>query len=304
MSYYIQPNEIPAVGIKRLALEQSQKALDSLQNPDTLDEGVHDARKRFKKVRAAARLVRDEVGADVYHQSNVVFRDAGRLLSDLRDSQVLIETVDDLRAQYDDVLASDAFSSILQKLVKRHDHLFSQIRNEKTIEQVIETVHNARLVIEAWPIESEDFSAFSKGLKRVYKRGQKRMHRAIEAPTTENLHEWRKRIKYLWYHVRILQKTWPNLLKELAETTHSLSNLLGDEHDLAVLRQTLEAEPDLTDTKMEQQALLGLISQRRKQLQTKAWPLAQRLYPEKPTKFVERLEQYWQAMKAEQSMSL
>ena len=60
MSYRLEPQEPLGAGIKRIAREQIDQALEQLTaNPENRDEAVHDARKRFKKIRAALRLVRD-----------------------------------------------------------------------------------------------------------------------------------------------------------------------------------------------------------------------------------------------------
>ncbi len=61
-----------------------------------------------------------------------------------------------------------------------------------------------------------------------------------------------------------------------------LSDLLGDEHDLAVFRQTLLAAPDDFGSKKDLQLLLGLIDRRRLELQTNARFFGERLYTEKP----------------------
>ncbi len=300
MPYRLTENETPAAGMKRLAEEQLDRALAALTSADAeadaVDEAVHDARKRFKKIRAALRLVRDEVGSQVYSSTNDTFRNAGRRLSPLRDSQVLIETLDDLRARYADILDEQAFETIRRNLQKRHDAVFAQlIEEEQAVDAVVETLDAARASIQTWPIDAEGFDAFYGGLKRVYKRGRNAMHVARSDPSTENLHEWRKRVKYLWYHLRILKRTWPDLLDEWADTTHDLANLLGDDHDLAVLHATLQDEPTLHEDERAYRALLGLIEQHRRQLQAQAWPLGQRLYTESPSDFTDRVAAYWQA---------
>jgi hypothetical protein len=43
--------------------------------------------------------VREDLGDEAYREENVSFRDAGRLLSELRDVQVLVETVDKLASE-------------------------------------------------------------------------------------------------------------------------------------------------------------------------------------------------------------
>lgn len=41
------------------------------------------------------------------------------------------------------------------------------------------------------------------------------MAQAQAKPSVENLHEWRKRVKDLWYQVRLLTPLWPGMLKEI-----------------------------------------------------------------------------------------
>ena len=49
------------------------------------------------------------------------------------------------------------------------------------------------------------------------------------------MHEWRKRVKDLWYHCLLLQDAWKPVMSALADEAHELSDRLGDDHDLAVL---------------------------------------------------------------------
>ena len=63
MSYRLELNESLPDGIKRIVKEQIDQALEQLrESPEGRNEAVHDARKRFKKIRAVLRLVRDEIG--------------------------------------------------------------------------------------------------------------------------------------------------------------------------------------------------------------------------------------------------
>ena len=59
-------------------------------------EAIHDARKRLKKARAALRLARAALSKDEYRWENDTLRDAARPLSEVRDAQALIDTLDDL----------------------------------------------------------------------------------------------------------------------------------------------------------------------------------------------------------------
>ncbi len=61
-------------------------ALDVLAGDTVSDQDVHDARKSLKKARGGLRLLRPAMADDMFRAHNLALRDAGRLLSPLRDS--------------------------------------------------------------------------------------------------------------------------------------------------------------------------------------------------------------------------
>jgi CHAD domain-containing protein len=75
------------------------------------------------------------------------------------------------------------------------------------------------------------------GLERAYRRGRRDLRRVRQDASDEAVHEWRKRVKDLWYQLRLLRNAWPAPLKAASDEAHELSALLGDHHDLAVLAQ-------------------------------------------------------------------
>ena len=109
-------------------------------------------------------------------------------------------------------------------------------------------------------------------------------------PSAEAVHDWRKRVKDLWYHLRLLREIWPAALKGAADEAHRLSDLLGDHHDLSVLIDEIRAEaPDDPDLG----TLAALAERRQGELLDEALPSGERLYAEKPRQFSGRLAFYW-----------
>jgi hypothetical protein len=84
------------------------------------------------------------------------------------------------------------------------------------------------------------------------------------------------------------------VLRPLADEIHALADYLGDEHDLAVLKDVLEADA-LARGDGGPAALLDAIESRRRELQRAARELGARLLAEKPGAFVRRLGKYWEA---------
>ncbi len=306
MSYRLEADEALTAGLKRIVHEQIDGAVHSLENSDgDPSAAIHDARKRFKKIRAVMRLVRDEVGQDVYRRENVCYRDAGRALSDVRDSYVKVATVDALLDRYGDHLAEDAFQETRRQLVDAHRAVSHRVFEEEDAPaQVVATVGEARSRLTSLPINRDDFGAIRDSIHRVYKRGYRGLANAYEEPVPENFHDWRKRVKYLWYHVRILNPLWPGLFDEWADQIHELSDYLGDAHDFAELRSLLEAEPPLCPDDDERELLLGLADRRRAELEAAAHPLGRRIYAETPEDFVERMAGYWRAWQLEGAVTV
>src|SRR4051794_1115605 len=96
MSYALSFTEAPEESVERVRREQLEAAVESLAERGD----VHDARKRLKKTRALARLVRPALKPNAFRARNRELRDTGRSLSGARDAEVMVETVEDLAERY------------------------------------------------------------------------------------------------------------------------------------------------------------------------------------------------------------
>ena len=301
MTFRLKPNESLPTSIKRIAQEQNTKAIAELSTTDELgiDEAVHQARKRLKKIRAVIRLVRDSLGSGVYKRENAHFRDLGRKLANLRDSKVQIETLDNLIAHFANIIAPEPIKNLHRKLRVDYRREYQRVIDEGVVISVKNQLKDAQTEIDRWAIESDDWSAIAKSLKRVYKRGYKGLDRALYEPTAENLHQWRKRVKYLRYQLKILRPIWSEMMTEWVDRTHELTDYLGEDHDLAVLHKFVQTQPERFDGENTLEILTDLCDRRRTELQSAAIFLGKKIYTEKPQDFVNRLGNYWQISKAE-----
>lgn len=297
MAYRVQAGESPAKSVKRIARDQIDKAREDLKNEDRV-EGVHGARKRLKKLRALLRLVREETGEDFYSGENARFRDMGREISGLRDAQVMSETLDKLLEHFSDQLDAEAFSHARAEFARREEAVMdSLVDHQNTLDRLDGELADARKRVKDWPVDTKKFKAYKGGLKRVYRRGRDRFGAAYEADTAEAFHDWRKRVKYLWHHHRILTPLCPDVLEEAGEQAHEIANLIGDDHDLMVLIDTVNAEPSAFGGQPSADAITGLARIRSRALREEAKPIAEKLYAETPKAFVKRIKTYWKAWK-------
>jgi CHAD domain-containing protein len=285
----IAPGEHVGDSVRRLAHDRLQPAVEALELSagDDLDEIVYDVRKRCRRVRALLRLVRADVGDEVYRRENGALRAAARVLSAVRDTAVLVEV-------HDGVVATGGISpkGFRDRLVEHHEDLKAELLAGDELPRVRESLAAVLERTEAWPITSDAWDGLGAGVERVYRRGRKAMAAAYDDPGTERFHEWRKRVKYLRHQMEYLEGLWPEVIGAGVESAQVLTGILGEAHDLAVLRDALV---DAGVDREREAHLLELIDSRRQFLRSRARPIGQRLYAEKPSEFVTRLRCYWEA---------
>ncbi|HWN98908.1 MAG TPA: CHAD domain-containing protein [Blastocatellia bacterium] len=298
MGYRLKEDESVPDGIKRISLDQIDRALGRLSlKTRNKDRAVHEARVCFKKIRAVLRLVYGELGRDIFSLENREYRDAGRPLSRSRDTEVVAGTLEELVHHFNKQLANPDIKTLRKRL--RQSRAEQQIDRKQVLPQVAEAVSSARERVETWPVINDGFSALRPGLQRVYKRGRAGFILTSTDRATENLHEWRKQVKYLWYQVCVLNPMWPQPLDVLADELNKLADYLSEDHDLALLSRTAIDQAQALGAPDEVEKLVFLIDQRRIQLQAKATALGARIYAEKPKTFVNRIQLYWEAWRPE-----
>jgi CHAD domain-containing protein len=301
MPFRVQPDESGSEAVRRIAREQLGKIRDEVGvPPPQRDEAVHDARKRFKKLRALLKLVRDEVPRKTYRRENTCFRDTARPLSEVRDARVLVETLDELRRRFPEAPKAE-LRRARGALLRRQEETARRVLDEEgTLAAVADAARQARKRVKDWAPGAGDWSVLKGGLRRTYRQGLAALAAVHSASTDANLHEWRKRVKDLWYQLEILEPTHPDVLGELAKRAHELADHLGDDHDLVVLGQTIHDVFRSEGDGAPGGEWSRLIQRRRGELQQEALRLGEELYRDRPKDFVRRLKGYWKAWRAEQ----
>ncbi len=297
MSYRIKTPHSLQESIRSIVGEQVDGAIRVLREEQDVHKAIHKARKHFKKIRGAWRLIRDELGEEEYKKKNVYYRDLARELSLLRDASALADTVEGLFESHSEALSESWTRSIHAFFLHRRDALAREKEVRKNIGDVVHDLEKHADAVNAFTLPDEVHLA--RNLTRVYKRGYKALARNRNDPEPAEMHEWRKRCKYLRYHYRLLQKAWSGMLKPLRSELSTLTDILGHYQDLTVLLRTLP-ETNLPD-KDSAKVLSALARKRQEQLHRLALPLGSRLFLARPKQFKagwEELLDIWQMEKA------
>jgi len=224
--------------VRRIAAERLETSRllfdDTTLARDTL---VHELRKNVKKTRALLRLVRPHFKG--FERENAALRDAARLISDLRDADVLGANLTRIAEKTD--IPADRIAALHARLAPAVTTAFTPEDRLNAHREAIAAVEGR---IGKWKISGDGFEALRPGLERSWDAARSAMRKALSEPSGEALHLWRKRVKDHWYQTRLLAPIWPEMMTPDRATADTLGETLGDARDLAFLVEAL-TEGDL-----------------------------------------------------------
>lgn len=277
--------------VRRIAREQLGKALDALEEQGDRSYAVHDVRKRCKKLRGLIRLVRPAFPD--FAEENEAFRDAAALLAAQRDAQVALDSFDLLVAEANGLLQQDSLLALRNAFTEavepeRDDGLSARL------DECRERLGDARKRARHWKLQADGWEAVCGGVEKTYARAFESAQRANAEGTDEALHQLRKRMKYHWYHIRLLEKLDLQAFGKRAKRARDLTEVLGQHHDLAILEARLREHVATPDPNTAE-TMLVLCSRRRAMLENRSSDLLTRLVKQKPDELVSDWHSKWKA---------
>jgi CHAD domain-containing protein len=289
MSFLLKTGKKPGRAVCRVVRKQISGAIEHLENKNCPEgESVHEARKSLKKSRAVVRMIRPGLEKSAYQKTTRPLREAAQALSERRDAEVLVKALKEFEPAHCEHAMRTAIRKLEEAVQKRRGEVFSGVDNwRKDVEAQLKA---ARQETGHLPTGKLKETCLFRGIKDSYRRGRQGLELAGSARSNQNLHEWRKRVKDLWYQLRLLE---PFGSKKLAATVADLKKLgekLGDDHDLVMLEEAAQSVPMKP---IELEKLVGAMAARRQKLQKAASKLGGRLYADKPRKFAQWIEEVW-----------
>lgn len=235
MSYQFKPSLGVQANLRRVAAGQIANAIAELDDPG-LDQAklVHQLRRRCKKLRGLIRLVAPAMGK-AYAVENAHLRDAARRLSSSRDAQVMLETHDALIAPPAAPADAIDFASVRQQLQARLNQS-STTETEEQLSGFRSDMLAMKPRAKEWQVSGKGFSAIACGLQKTHHQATRSLQDAISRPSEESFHQLRKQVKYHGYQLRLLRPLWIDMFVTYEQLCSALSELLGDDHNLQVLR--------------------------------------------------------------------
>ena len=292
MAFCFKRKQSVAKAVRRLGRTRIEAALGCLADCRQT-EAIHSVRKEIKKVRAVLRLIRGRISNKDYRRLNKELRKAAGHLSVVRDAHVRSETLNELTVHFRSQLGPRSLRHLRAVLRADLQAERRQFLQDRTVDAVERLLRRAADEFEGLSVSGGGWRALRPAVKTTYRRGRRAYRAVLQDSTTESLHEWRKRVKDLWYYACMLSPIWSEQMEAVANELEILGDTLGDDHDLFLLQQSLQSTQAIA--RKEQETLGGLIRQRQNELRKKALTMGTRFYGEKPSAFSNRLGRYWKA---------
>lgn len=278
MSAALRTDEPILKGVHRIMLERLEHTLNALERRQLSDENVHSIRKELKRMRASLRLLREPLGITAYRRLNRTVRDAARRLTPVRDTTVLLQALENTIKHNGTFSRTSAIKELRHSLQQERRLNRTQLtataitairRRLNTVKRSLQHLSGSRL----------DQADVNIALKHAHKKSRKAFKAVKREPRDDNLHEWRKQVKYEFNQLELLQPLKPRDIGAIIGQAHQLSDHLGDDHDLAMLYERIAAQSQQTKSAAaDADAVLKALKHMRAKLQRKAHRLGKPLY--------------------------
>jgi CHAD domain-containing protein len=296
MSYELRTTETFGHGVRRICGREIARAIKWSQRPRNGDQSpVHQARKHLKKSRAALRLLSPVVRQEKFAVAERKLRKAAKVLSELRDAEVRFQTVRQLietfHLQKDNaLLETETFLGF-----ELENFLAASGEWQSQVQQRLSRLHSR---IGRWNTEELDCMQVRCVAQQTYRRGGQFLRKAVDRPTSESFHDFRKAAKELMYQLCLLTPLHPPFFQPLVDQLKIISEYLGNAHDLAFLGERLRRLESSEEGSSTESSFFELIELREKELQLRAAILAEKFYAEPAKDFGRHISEHlthWEA---------
>lgn len=203
---------------------------------------IHEIRKKLKMLRSLLKMLRFTGDQEKFEQANVLLRDLGRLMSEIRDAHVRNITLTEIELNN----GLKNFERILQEIIETNTHQTKQLEEVYFVKfnvfsrilMKLEKNHEITAFLDSC---SFDRTKIMEGYSKTYADGFNSFFTAFVYPSSELLHEWRKRLKDLNSQSIYLGSHLPIMGTNLSEMD-MLSDILGEDHDFWMLSEWISEQ--------------------------------------------------------------
>jgi CHAD domain-containing protein len=292
MSYRLDPAVPMSEALRRVAFAELDIAHGALSTPPERHSGVHSARKCLKRLRSLLLLARPGMPEPAFANLTERLATIARGLAPARDAHALIDAVDKLQRETGAGPGLGPINSLRAWLEKRR-HAAEQNLERSAASDAMRALLELRPAFAGLAVYPDDFRSLAKGLHLCYRETRKSFQRGFTTDRDEDLHEWRKGVQHHWRQMQLLAPCFPSELTARAEAARTLSQILGDDHDISLLSRLISTPTMTFGSPEETTAFLKRCRKRHKALRKDGSTQRELLFAERSRPFAERIAAYW-----------
>jgi CHAD domain-containing protein len=289
MAYRFKLKESLSRGVRRIGAEQFDMAEGHLRSVTDPAVSIHETRKCLKRLRALLRLGRLAVGEKPYQHENGELQRMGHLLSPARDAEVMRQTLVKLETRL------SGNRKIIVDRLREHLNETAGPETDEVRGKVLSLLGRAKRRFAQIKVKNDGFDALEAGLHATYRKGRRALTRAQLEPDDEAFHDLRKSVQHHWRQMLLVSRAWPEVCRARASAARDVAQILGEEHDYAVLAAFADARRNNGLASDEIDIIRQDCHARQIELRNLALPRAKRLFAQQPRRFAHQMAVSWDA---------
>jgi hypothetical protein len=292
MAYRLKPGRLISQSAREIGAEQIDRVLAGFSDNAGRGAAVHEARKATKRLRALLHLIKPGLPKDAFAATEGQIKQIARALAGARDAQAMLDTVRKLEGH-------EGAARVAPVTAAMRTHLQAKCAEaERSLDgpaanRLRKQIKDAKAAFASLTLEPDEFEIVATTLAADYRKARRAFKRAYRLGEDEAFHQWRKYVQRHWRQLLLIAQAWPKAIRPHVALARTLSEMLGDDHDLYVLAGLVKENADALGTRDEVEAYLSLCHTRQAELRHAAHDLGTRLLAEKPDSLARRVTAYW-----------
>ena len=255
---------------------------------------IHEVRTNIKKIRGLLRLLRHEIGEDSYNEMNGCYRELAMEIAPLRDDTSQIELLQEIKVKLRNAAIAKALDKIISQHRRNRKTAFNRLKESGHDEDIKQMILSLQQMIHSLSFTGDPEFFILKSLQHVYKSARGAFETTEFLNDKEIYHYWRKQVKYLTYHLMLLNQAWPNSIRAYVSDLSLLGSTLGKLHDLDLFHEAVKSKDVSIADKDSRKKLMQYLNNRRFVLRKRVRALGEQCFVESSEAFALRIFNNWE----------
>ncbi|QIA09199.1 CHAD domain-containing protein [Draconibacterium halophilum] len=255
---------------------------------------IHEVRTNIKKIRGLLRLLRHEIGDDNFREMNKYYRELAMEVAPLRDDTSQIELLQEIKSKLHNPAVTKALDKIISQHRRNRKNAFENFKQSGHAEDIKQMMLSLQQMMHSLNFAGDPESFILKSLQHIYMQARGAFETTEFLNNDEIYHYWRKQVKYLTYHLMLLNKAWPNSIRAYISDLSILGSTLGKLHDLNLFHEAIKNKSILIPEKQSREKLMRYLYNRRLGLRKRVQALGEQCFAESSEAFVLRIFKNWE----------